>query len=99
MWLYTLFLLSCALSTAQAATVYGQIPLAQTATAQFPHQTLAAYDMTELVPPAVPNSPPTAAYTLNFQRDANLVNGLSIPHVGGLFWGFSLEMSTVSQVC
>jgi len=99
MLLSALALLSSAFTTAQAVTVYGQIPLAQTATAQFPHQTLAAYDMTELIPPAIPNPPPASAYTLNLVQDANSVNGLSIAHVGGAFWGFSLEMSIVTQVC
>ncbi|KAF9556467.1 glycoside hydrolase family 79 protein [Agrocybe pediades] len=97
-WLSALALLSSAITAAQAVTVYGQIPLAQTATAGFPHQTLAAYDTTELIPPPVPNPPPASAYTLNLQRDASAVNGLSIPHVGGSFWGFSLEMSIVTQV-
>jgi len=99
MLLSGLVLLSSAFTTAQAITVYGQIPLAQTATAGFPHQTLRAYDATVLTPPPLPNPAPPQAYTLNLQRDANTVNGLSIPHVGGSFWGFSLEMSIVTQVC
>jgi hypothetical protein len=34
------------------------------------------------------------------QPNANGVNGLSIPHTGGLsFYGFSIETSVVSQVC
>ena len=98
MLLAPLALLCSALTTAGAVTVYGQIPLAQTAP-NFPHPTLHAYDRTVLTPPPVPSPPPAPSYTLNLQRDANAVNGLSIPHVGGSFWGFSIEMSVVSQVC
>ncbi|TFK33321.1 hypothetical protein BDQ12DRAFT_727857 [Crucibulum laeve] len=31
-------------------------------------------------------------------RDTTAVTGLSIPHVGGAFWGFSIEMSIINQV-
>ncbi|KAF4612358.1 hypothetical protein D9613_003768 [Agrocybe pediades] len=95
---------SSILSTAQAVTVYGQIPLAQTLsvtsteTAAVPQATYAAYDETQLTPPEVPNPAPATAYTLSLQRDAAAVAGLSIPHVGGSFWGFSVEMSVINQV-
>lgn len=107
----TLLVLLCsALSTAHAVTVYGQIPLAQTvvATATATESStlvatetgLAAYDKTELTPPALPNPNPGAnAYTLSLEKSAASVQGLSIPHVGGGFWGFSIEMSVVSQIC
>src|SRR6266545_1801833 len=86
-------------STAQAVTVYGQLPLGQTVTAARPAQTvLAAYNDTQLTPPAVPNPAPARQFTLTLQRDATAVNGLSIPHVGLSFFGFSIEMSVVSQV-
>jgi hypothetical protein len=39
------------------------------------------------------------AYTLNLQRDAAATTGLSVPHVGAGFWGFSIEMSVINQVC
>lgn len=96
---FSLALASTAWTAVRAVTVYGQIPLAQTATAGYPKVTLAAYDTTVLTPPPVPNPPPASAYTLNLQRNAAQVNGLSIPHVGGSFWGFSIEMSVVGQVC
>ncbi|KDR78212.1 hypothetical protein GALMADRAFT_138334 [Galerina marginata CBS 339.88] len=98
MLLSSLGLLCSAFTTVRAVTVYGQIPLAQTATAAFPHATLAAYDRTVLNPPPIPNPAPSAAYTIPLQRDATAVPGLSIPHVGGSFWGFSIEMSVISQV-
>jgi len=86
-------------STAQAVTVYGQIPLAQTFTAARPVQTvLAAYNDTQLTPPPVPNPAPARQFTLTLQHDATAVNGLSMPHVGLSFFGFSIEMSVVSQV-
>lgn len=97
--------LSSVISTAQAVTIYGQMPLAQTmsvagtGSAQVAQPTYAAYDQTVLVPPQVPNPAPATAYTLSLQRDATAVNGLSIPHVGGSFWGFSVEMSVINQVC
>ena len=106
MLIAALALLGSALTTAHAVTVYGQIPLAQTiganpsaGSAVPPSKTLAAYDKTVLNPPALPSPPPAAAYTLSLQKDAGAVNGLSIPHVGGSFWGFSVEMSVISQVC
>lgn len=85
----------------QAITIYGQLPLQQTATdsAFAPQKTLAAWDKTELLPPALPSPKPSVAFTLNLQRDAAGVNGLSIPHVGVGFWGFSIEMSVINQVC
>ncbi|KDR78213.1 hypothetical protein GALMADRAFT_94783 [Galerina marginata CBS 339.88] len=100
MLLASFALLTTLVSTTRAVTVYGQIPLAQTATnaADPTSTTLAAYDKTELTPPPIPSPPPVAAYTLSLQRDAAAVNGLSIPHVGPGFWGFSIEMSVISQV-
>ncbi len=104
--LTSLVLLCSAFSTARAVTVYGQIPLAQTLSATATDSsaatatTLAAYDKTELTPPALPSPNPGAnAYTLSLEKSAASVQGLSIPHVGGGFWGFSIEMSVVSQVC
>jgi hypothetical protein len=32
------------------------------------------------------------------EQNANVVPGLSIPHVGAAFWGFSIEMSVANQV-
>jgi len=97
----SLAVLASAVLHAQAVTVYGQLPLQQTATdsAFTPQKTLAAWDKTELIPPALPSPKPAVAFTLNLQRDAAAVNGLSIPHVGVGFWGFSIEMSVINQVC
>ncbi|KAH9476803.1 Beta-glucuronidase [Psilocybe cubensis] len=94
----SLLLLSSSLTAARAVTVYGQIPLAQTATAGYSKPTLKAYDPIELIPPPIPQPPPAPAYTLNLERNAAAVPGLSMPHVGGSFWGFSIEMSVISQV-
>jgi hypothetical protein len=106
MLISALALLAGGLTTVNAVTVYGQIPLAQTiganpsaGSAVQATKTLAAYDNTVLTPPALPSPPPAAAYTLSLPKDAGQVNGLSIPHVGGSFWGFSIEMSVISQVC
>jgi hypothetical protein len=111
LFLPTLALLSSVISTVRALTVYGQIPLVHTmavadatatATSGAPpvQTTLAAYDMTQLQPPAPPSpNPGAAAYTMSLQRSAAAVPGLSIPHVGAGFWGFSIEMSVISQVC
>lgn len=61
---------------------------------------LAAYDETILNPPELPNPRPAVAYTLELQRDAGAVNGLSIPLKSGhAFFGFSIEMSVINQVC
>ncbi|RXW22272.1 hypothetical protein EST38_g3572 [Candolleomyces aberdarensis] len=79
--------------------VYGQIPLGQTRSADNPQATkAAAYNDTLLTPPAVPSPAPVPNFQLQLQRDAANTPGLSIPHNGGAFWGFSIEMSVISQV-
>jgi len=89
-----------AVSNAEAVTVYGQIPLQQTYTAARASPTvLAAYNDTQLAPPPVPNPPPPRQFSLTLQHDAAAVPGLSIPHIGTSFFGFSIEMSVISQVC
>ncbi|KAJ3506310.1 hypothetical protein NLJ89_g6943 [Agrocybe chaxingu] len=102
MLLSSLVALCATFSTAHAVTVYGQIPLAQTITPTDPAApaatTLAAYNRTLLNPPALPNPLPATTYELPLQRDAAAASGISIPHVGGGFWGFSIEMSVISQV-
>lgn len=52
----------------------------------------------ELVPPPLPSPKPHVEFDLTLQRDASAVKGLSIPHVGGGFWGFSIEMSAISDL-
>jgi hypothetical protein len=87
------------LSFVQAVTVYhGQIPLALTSSAQDPITTAPAYNNTRLLPPTIPIPPPSNVFTLTLQQNAANVSGLSIPHVGGCLWGFSIEMSVISQV-
>jgi hypothetical protein len=79
-------------------TVYGQAPLWQTASAATPTASPNAYNNTILTPPPVPSPPPAANYNLPLLRAATSVSNLSIPHVGGSFFGFSIEMSVISQV-
>ena len=103
MLLSSLAVLCSSLALGQASvTVYGQIPLGLTATptgSNVPSATtLAAYNNTRLVPPSIPDPPPPTTFTLSLQKDAAAVNGLSIPHIGGGFWGFSIEMSVIGQV-
>jgi hypothetical protein len=85
-----------AISNVEAVTVYGQIPLQQTYTAARASPTvLAAYNDTQLGPPPVPSP---RQFSLTLQHDAAVVPGLSIPHIGTSFFGFSIEMSVISQV-
>ena len=86
-----------------SVTVYGQIPFGQTtrvsAAPGSATTTLAAYDDTTLDPPPIPNPAPARDIGLQLQKVAGDVQGLSIPHAGGgAFWGFSIEMSVISQV-
>ena len=96
MLLALLFCNSLAFAQAQV-TVYGQTLLGFDTTAT-PTSTPAAYNNTVLVPPAIPSPAPANAFTLNLQQSTTAVNGLSIPHVGGSFWGFSIEMSVIGQI-
>ena len=96
--LLSLIFLSSSIPFAQAqVTIYGQAALGFTASPT-PTSTPAAYNTTILVPPPIPSPAPANAFTLSLQQSAAAVNGLSIPHVGGSFWGFSIEMSVISQV-
>lgn len=84
-------------------TVYGQKPLGQatatTSNAAAPAvTTYAAYNDTTLIPPPVPNPAISTNFTLSLTRDAATTAGLSIPHVGAAFFGFSIEMSVINQV-
>ena len=101
MLLWLLFLCSSIAFVQAQVTVYGQIALGFTTSpaAGAPTPTsLAAYNNTRLVPPPIASPAPANAFTLNLQQSNTAVNGLSIPHVGGSFWGFSIEMSVISQV-
>ncbi|KAF5334902.1 hypothetical protein D9611_009930 [Ephemerocybe angulata] len=83
-----------------AVTVYGQIPFGQTATgaAAQPTRVVNAFNDTVLNPPPIPNPPLPTAFPLALQRDVASTPGLSTPHVGGGFFGFSIEMSVINQV-
>lgn len=59
---------------------------------------LAAYNDTRIPPPAPHNPPVNANFTIALPHNAQDVAGISIPHRGD-FFGFSIEMSVVGQVC
>ncbi|KAJ6588734.1 glycoside hydrolase family 79 protein [Mycena capillaripes] len=79
-------------------TVYGQIPMGITS-ALSPTATLpAAYNTTVLDPPAIPDPPPPTAFTLTIQSvNTSVSSDLSIP-IPGTFFGFSIEMSVITQL-
>jgi hypothetical protein len=107
MRLPSLWLLSVLGVATAKVTVYGQIPLGQTMTAggldpdatgvPTPPPLLAAYDETVLKPPALPQPPPTTDFTLNLPANGANVQGLSIVQSHGCFFGFSIEMSVITQ--
>jgi hypothetical protein len=83
-------------------TVYGQVPVAFTQTfdpSAQPTSILPAYDETRLIPPPLPNPMPPTAFTLNLPANGANVPGLSMVHRDGSFWGFSIEMSVINQLC
>ncbi|RDB24343.1 Beta-glucuronidase [Hypsizygus marmoreus] len=97
------------LSTARAVTVYGQIPFGQTSALASASSTsggpvptgttstlLAAYDETILNPPTPPNDQ-NLRFTLNLAATNASVPNLSIMQHGS-FYGFSIEMSVVTQI-
>ena len=110
----SLFLLSlAALSThlphASAVTVYNQDgatvvsaaatqsgAASATATASW-LSSLAAYNNVTLTAPALPSPMPSTAFSITVMNSAQDVNGLGIQQVGD-FFGFSVEMSVVTQV-
>ncbi|PFH50111.1 glycoside hydrolase family 79 protein [Amanita thiersii Skay4041] len=84
-----------------AVTVYyqnGQTPLgsATTTAASASYTGAAAYDPTVLTPPQRPPDFPLQ-YTIQIQNGV-VPEGLSIPQLGS-FFGFSIEMSVIDQVC
>ncbi|KAF5371017.1 hypothetical protein D9615_010017 [Tricholomella constricta] len=99
----------CFLSTVRAVTVYGQIPFGQTSAAAatatgadglaptgIPSPVTNAYDETRLIPPPPPQDQPLA-FTLNLAASNASVPNLSIMQHGS-FYGFSIEMSVVTQL-
>lgn len=59
---------------------------------------LAAYDPTTWPPPPNPSPAPATQFGLNLVQQANQVNGLSVAAPAS-FFGISIEMSVVTQVC
>jgi hypothetical protein len=97
--LLSLIFLCSTLAFAQArVTVYTQIALGFTNSNAPVATSPAAYNNTRLVPPAIPRPAPANSFSLTLQQSAAVVNNLSMPHVGGSFWGFSIEMSVISEV-
>ncbi len=102
-------LLFCLQGVDAQVTVYGQIPLKETisqsnsgtSTASVPAatSTLAAYDDTVLNPPPIPDPAPSTAFTLNIPAVNTSVTGLSIAQSTNSFYGFSIEMSLLTEVC
>ncbi|KAJ6599975.1 glycoside hydrolase family 79 protein [Mycena vulgaris] len=78
-------------------TVYNQIPLGIASAADPTATKPAAYNTTVLTPPAVPNPAIGTQFTLTLQSSNATVYPLSIP-LKGTFYGFSVEMSVVSQL-
>ncbi|KAJ7204663.1 glycoside hydrolase family 79 protein [Mycena pura] len=80
-----------------SVTIYNQIPIGVTsalsATATLP----AAYNNTVLDPPEIPDPAPAIAFTLALQSANTSVSRLSIP-IPGTFFGFSVEMSVITQL-
>lgn len=80
-----------------AVTVY-QIPLATaTSPASANYTGAASYDAVQLTAPALPNPAPPMQFTLPIQASSDGVPNLSIKQ-DGMFYGFSVEMSVVTQV-
>ena len=106
--LLSIIFLCSTLAFAQAqVTIYEQIALltetnipnaTSTATTAITTPTGPAYDDTVLTPPLISSPPPLSDFTLTLAENSNAVQGLSMPHLGGSFWGFSIEMSVISQL-
>ena len=92
------FLCSTLAFTQAKVTIYDQIALLTQTITPVATSTSPAYNDTRLVPPPIPNPAPPNDFTLTLEQNANVVPGLSIPHVGAGFWGFSIEMSVANQV-
>ncbi|KAJ7064929.1 glycoside hydrolase family 79 protein [Mycena amicta] len=98
LFLWSLYLVH---ATSASITVYGetgQIPMTATTAAAATVTTAAAYNTTVLTPPAVPDPAPSTAFTLTLQAASSSVTGLSIP-IKPTFFGFSVEMSVITQLC
>lgn len=92
------------LGSANAVTIYGQVPFGQMSAAAVGPQATGppvkippAYDETMLDPPALPNERAPTQFTLNLPMSNGSVPGLSILQ-RGTFYGFSVEMSVITQL-
>lgn len=92
------FLCGTLASAVAQVTVYEQIALLTQTSTLAATSTPAAYNDTRLVPPAIPSPAPANDFALTLEQNSNVVTGLSIAHVGPGFWGFSIEMSVISQI-
>ncbi|KAJ6595642.1 hypothetical protein DFH09DRAFT_144191 [Mycena vulgaris] len=80
-----------------SVTVYGQIPIGITSALSATATVAAAYNTTVLNPPEVPDPAPATSFTLTVPSTNTSVTGLSIP-IKGTFYGFSIEMSVITQL-
>ncbi|KAJ6612683.1 glycoside hydrolase family 79 protein [Mycena sp. CBHHK59/15] len=80
-----------------SVTVYGQIPMGITSAASPTATVAAAYNDTVLNPPEIPDLAPATSFTLTIPAANTSVTGLSIP-IKGTFFGFSVEMSVITQL-
>ncbi|KAJ7126148.1 glycoside hydrolase family 79 protein [Mycena epipterygia] len=81
-----------------SVTVYGQIPLGVTSALSATATVAAAYNDTVLDPPEIPDPPPPTSFTLTIPSVNTSAKGYSIP-IKGTFFGFSVEMSVITQLC
>ena len=102
----------CSLAAVNAITVYSQLPLAAQSTSVASTATdtaagstatgnytgLKAYDPTTWPAPAIPDPAPATSFAFNLMPSAGLVGNISIATPAS-FFGISIEMSVVTQVC
>jgi hypothetical protein len=98
MLLFALWSLGMLGAARASVTVYGQVPIGISSALAPTGTVAAAYNDTTLQPPAVPSPAPPTAFTLSLQAANKTVSGLSIP-IHGTFFGFSVEMSVITQLC
>jgi hypothetical protein len=98
MLLSLVFLCSTLAFAVAQVTIYEQIALLTQTSTFAATSTSPAYNDTRLVPPAIPSPAPPNDFALTLEQNSDVVPGLSIPHVGSGFWGFSIEMSVISQI-
>ncbi|KAJ7635000.1 glycoside hydrolase family 79 protein [Roridomyces roridus] len=88
----------CNVATA-AVTVANQIPLGILSAVSPTATQLAAYNNTVLQPPPVPNPAPATAFTLTLPAaSTNVPQGQLSIEIPGSFYGFSIEMSVLTQI-